>query len=885
MANEKTKLAKPVPRKKFTFFGGIFLCLISVIFIVNIGPVARFFTYLPSYLFGCVSFFIYIFIYILGLSFLIRDKGLKIKLNHIFFGFLLIFIALVVGTACGYNMSKFGYVSVNDFNRGFNVLDWFNTDKVSLFTANRINLGEFDEEFFLGGGVVGIFIVESLAKIKGMTGNVVIVISILVLVIGLVLLFMTKIRQFFASDKPAKEKQNKEQVSKKVVQNEPVLETKDEIASTKVEQSQINFEMPKGNLYIGGGSFDIARFRRSSNNIDTTKTISSAQANETVIKEELAPSQAKFKINGGYEEPKPQNTDPYQGYEQEIDNGSNTVENEWIQGSLFQDEEVKPVVNQNVVQSLPENTINSAVASRMVSPAPAIDQTPELKAATKKPIKWIPPDAEMLEVYETSAAESANIQAAEERKELINQSFADFNIGANAESYTIGPSVTRFNISYSRNEMANSIAKREIDISRRLGGLGVRFTPIVEGLVTSGLEVPNVQTTTVSFKEVFSALEDPAKKPLLVPFGKNINGEVVSAEFNDFPHMIVAGTTGSGKSIFVHSIIASLIMRNAPDKLKLVIVDPKGNEMGVYEKIPHLLTPIIVEAPKAKMILSKLVDEMNDRFKTFKAAQYSSDIKEYNKYAVKNNLEQMPYIIVVIDEFADLIENCKEISGPVQSIAQKARAAGIFMLIATQRPSTNVITGTIKANMPTHVALMTGSAVDSQTIIGTGGAEKLLGKGDMLVQCPLISKNGSVRLQGCYVTRGELSHICNYLQLNYPQEFEEKFFNLEESAAVAGKAAVASGEVTANEDNEFDLKYNAIKDWVMTLDYVSISKIQRDCAVGFNRAGRIFNKLVAEGVVGTETVANRGSPVLVKDSSCLPDVDSVPVSSDSSYIR
>ena len=250
--------------------------------------------------------------------------------------------------------------------------------------------------------------------------------------------------------------------------------------------------------------------------------------------------------------------------------------------------------------------------------------------------------------------------------------------------------------------------------------------------------------------------------------------------------------------------------------------------------------------------MEKLCQEMEERYQLF-AQNGCTNIKEYNEDAPSLGLEKLPYIMVFFDEYADIVDQCKEISMPVVSIAQKARACGIHLSIATQRPSTNVVTGVIKANLPTHVALMMASAVDSMTIIGEGGAEKLIGKGDMLVQSPLVSRVGVVRLQGCFIHRQEINRVVGYLKEHYETHYDEKYLNLEEASEQATNEYANSPEFKEAQGNTEEERYKAIKEWVLTQEYMSISRIQRECAVGFNRAGRFFLKLQAEGIVGTET--------------------------------
>ena len=327
-------------------------------------------------------------------------------------------------------------------------------------------------------------------------------------------------------------------------------------------------------------------------------------------------------------------------------------------------------------------------------------------------------------------------------------------------------------------------------------------------------------------------------------------------------------------------------MRNSPENLRLVLIDPKKVEMSKYKDIPHLLCPIINDAEVAKLTMDKLAEEMNRRYDVL-VNSGCSDIKQYAEARADDpNLEPMPYIVVFIDEFADLVDTCKEIKAPVVSIAQKARACGIHMLIATQRPSTNIIDGVIKGNLPTRVALAVASQVDSVTILGEGGAEKLLGRGDMLAQSPILSRTGRVRLQSCFIQNKEILRIVGYLREHYEPNYDPNFCNLLEAAKqAAAQDVIGSPEFQASLDNSEEEKYQSVKEWVMANEYMSMSRIQRECSVGFNRAGRFFKRLQDEGIVDTETEGNKGCPVLVHEKFYEGSSDTdVPVSSDQSEI-
>ena len=538
-------------------------------------------------------------------------------------------------------------------------------------------------------------------------------------------------------------------------------------------------------------------------------------------------------------------------------------ENEEIQEEPLEEvrvNESKPVVEERrpPVQEVRREEPKPVVEERKPV-QPVVEEKPVVQVKSTK-VDWVPPSTANLESYQTEEQVQQNIKEAEEKMEIVNQAFHDFNIPAQVVDYVIGPSITRLLIDYTSTGSVKTVAKVVPDISRRLSGVPIRFEETVPGTRYSGFEVPNPVCATVSFKEVFEALPDPAKHPTAVPFGKNITGEVIYADICKFPHMLVSGTSGSGKSVFVNSIITSLIARTSPYDLKLVLVDPKRVEMNRYRDEPHLLCPVINEASEAKVMLEKMVDLMNKRYQMFESAAYATDISDYNCWANENGQPIMPYIVIILDEYADLVYSCKEVSVPLLSITAKARACGIHVIVSTQRPSTDVITGTIKANLNTRVSLAAASGVDSTTILDETGAEDLLGHGDMLVKSSLISRSGLTRLQGCNIKTKETMYIVNYLKKNYQPEYLEEFLNLSEEEEAPTVSALESPMMTGDSDEE---KYQWIKEWAMTQDYVSMSKIQRDCSVGFNRAGRIVRRLQDEGILSTESEgSNRGFKVI-----------------------
>ena len=854
------KTHKPVSNKQFAFFGGMALCLLAVVCILNMWVVARAITLPFFFLLGLSSYLLFAYMFIQGIVLIFKKRALKVKFSLKFVGVILCLLCVDLLLTAFYK-PEYSITSFGDFVKSLNYIQ--EPKFINLFTKP------------IAGGFVGVVLFESLNNVAT---PVPFIIGFLVLFVGLAFIFMNPILSLVTehhNHRVRKPKGGSQVVNE--IQTEGFHATRDNTSDVIRGASVLDEEVPSepapapapiplnpsdmgltSDMSFRGndGVFTPAHFVPGVIPGDTPSTVMSSP---------IPPFP-------GTPKPDPTPVPPTPGPVNPAPTPSEPLRSEQL--TLDFNQPVQPIIDESVVTAQPE-------FEEPVSSTPTPDPTPApTPVLPKVKIKWIPPSNELLEVYEVSEANNANIEVAEQRSALINQILADYGIGAEIAGYTIGPSVTRYNVKYDYNVQTKSVEKVVNDIARRLGGVMCRFEPLVRGTEYSGLEIPNAKVTTVSFKDVYEQLPDVKKHPTAIAFGKNIQGDVIFEDFSSFPHLLVAGTTGSGKSIFIHSIISTLIMRNSPDNLKLVLVDPKRVEMVKYRDIPHLLCPIINDPTKAKPLLDKLVEEMNARYDLLAQGDGFSDIKEYNEYAEENGLDKIPVIIAVLDEFGDLVETCKEISRPVLLLGQKARACGIHILIATQSPTSDIITGTIKSNLPTHVALSCSNSTQSVTILGEGGAEKLLGRGDMLVQCPRIERGNLTRLQGCFIANKEISRIAGYLREHYPTQYDEKFLNLEEEAPVDGQLFVANGGNNTAMDSAEEAKYQDIKAWVMTQQYTSMSKIQRECSVGFNRAGRFFNRLVQEGIVSPQSDGNKGCKVLVHDSGIITDDDNIPVSDE-----
>ena len=594
-----------------------------------------------------------------------------------------------------------------------------------------------------------------------------------------------------------------------------------------------------------------------------------------------------------------------------------TMENDSFVSSFEQDRVVEPKVIQEkeVVDIAPASIQKPSPAKQRVvaepAPTPIQTRTPIEEAPVASPMPTVPfsssslvqnatnpdiPDAAPLPPYEMPGLDLINPPTAEDTSlleqvkteceskiEKINQLFMDMGVGASVAGFTVGPSITMYELSPEHNVSISSINKVIPDLEVRLGGVCVRFSERVLGTTHCAIEVPNDTKRSVPFYEVYTKLS--RKAPLQIPFGVDIRGEVIQGDLAEFPHMLVAGTTGSGKSIFMHGVLCSLIMHNRPEELKLLLIDPKRVEMSKYRNIPHLLCPIVKEPREALVALKKLVDEMERRYRILEECDVRDITSFNNDYAPENHKAKMPYIVCVIDEFANLVTNYKEVIQPVLDLSGKARSCGIHLIVATQRPDVKIIPGSIKNNITTRVALSVSSTEDSMTILGQGGAEDLLGKGDMLVDCGQVSRHGFVRCQGCFLSDKEIKHICDFLAAQQPQSFDSNFMDLsdhegdedDEDGSYGVPGNVSNGNGGGGSSNEQDLGnlYQRIKDYVVTQDTMSISRLQNEFGMGYPRAQKIFKQLKRDGIVGETDSRNnsKGAPVIAASANTTPEPD------------
>lgn len=453
-----------------------------------------------------------------------------------------------------------------------------------------------------------------------------------------------------------------------------------------------------------------------------------------------------------------------------------------------------------------------------------------------------------------------NIEAVKQNITTLEKVLADFEIPGKIKECHIGPSVTQYELELKAGTKVNKLLSIQKEIALNLAAKDVRIQAPIPGKSTIGIELPNKVNSAVSFREVLSKLPEPSDKSLLaVGLGKDIMGTVKWAEINATPHLLIAGATGSGKSVCINCIIASILMRTKPDEVKLVMVDPKKVELSMYNGVPHLLTPVVTDPKKASIALKNIVVEMERRYQVFEDTK-CKNISSYNKMCETNtDYVKMPYIVFIIDELADLmLVAAKDVEDSIMRITQMARAAGIHLIVATQRPSTDVITGVVKANIPSRISFAVSSSIDSRTILDQTGAEKLLGKGDMLFKP--MGENVPIRIQGAYVSDEELQKIVDFTISQQKANYDHSI--TEERGGEGADAGKYDDDYESKEEYD-DPLYNDIVDFAMEFGKISASLIQRKYRIGYNRAARIVDLLEERGIIGPQN-GSKPREVLVK---------------------
>ena len=470
--------------------------------------------------------------------------------------------------------------------------------------------------------------------------------------------------------------------------------------------------------------------------------------------------------------------------------------------------------------------------------------------SVQKPEYCFPP-IDLLKRPTRSAADGTDEMRDNSRR--LNETLASFNIDAHIINVTRGPSVTRYEVELDKGVRLNKLTGCADDIALSLGASGVRIAAVPGKISVVGIEVPNRTVTTVSLREVLDSAEfAKAKSKSSIGLGKSIDGNCVVGNIAKMPHLLIAGTTGSGKSVCMNSIIISLLYKAGPEDVKLIMVDPKMVELGIYNGIPQLLIPVVTDPKKAAGSLQWAVTEMLRRYKMM-SDMGVRDLESYNSIVMsEEGGQKLPQVVIIIDELADLMMvAAKEVEDSICRIAQMGRAAGMHLIIATQRPSANVITGLMKANIPSRIAFSVASAMESRIILDTMGAEKLVGKGDMLY-AP-IGSGKPLRVQGCFVTDGEVEAVAEYVKDHYVADYNQQVLEeIEKKAQQTGskKPASVSDPDPSDEELEGDEMLPAAVDVILETGQASVSMLQRRLKLGYARAARIVDEMEEKGIVG-----------------------------------
>ncbi|MFD1418371.1 DNA translocase FtsK [Companilactobacillus keshanensis] len=440
--------------------------------------------------------------------------------------------------------------------------------------------------------------------------------------------------------------------------------------------------------------------------------------------------------------------------------------------------------------------------------------------------------------------QSGEVRLIDENKDKLKQTFKSFGVNVEVKKASLGPTITKYEIQPAVGVKVSKIVNLADDLALALAAKDIRIEAPIPGKSFVGIEVPNQAISTVSFRDITENQKDKTH-PLIVPLGKDVSGNIIEANITKMPHLLIAGSTGSGKSVAINTIITGILMKAKPNEVKLILIDPKMVELNIYNGIPHLLIPVVTDARRAAGALQKAVKEMERRYKLFadtnhrNIGEYNDDVDKFNKTADKDKqMEKLPFIVVIVDELSDLMMVAgHEVEAAIVRLAQMARAAGLHIIIATQRPSVDVITGLIKANIPSRMAFAVSSGVDSRTILDSVGAEKLLGRGDMLFQP--IGKSKPVRIQGAYISESEVENVVKFVSEQQSAEYDEDMIptDIEEK-----------GE---DSDTPNDEHWDDAVDLIVKQQSASVSMLQRRFQIGYNRAARMVDQMEEKGIVGS----------------------------------
>lgn len=800
---DETKKPKKITVEAEVALLGLLLAVVSLIGLLNQGWLGGFFTYCLVYLFGSMYFVILLFNVYFGLYLFFKKKkpSITLGINGVAVIGLLYFLLIAA--------SKFDNASLNNWYSYMS--NNFNNATLSSF---KINLKKLD---ITGGGLIGY---GSYTLLVSLMGEFVSVVIIILVILGCLYVLLKKPIMFISKKIIALVKKIKEKKKNK----KESMNNNDSVANVEEENIEEIKEEELKPFVKEKLAFEVSKEPEIRKNGKLTFDI----FHEPIFEDEKKIFNEINEVNDSFNETVSEEVrDVMQDNIEFSDDGL----------EFFGEEEIERE------EKLKEKVIVEDNIEEIKEKEPFISEEVKLEEVIKEE-----PKKEINSVYDLlneNIENNAYIELKDEADlncDKINQKLNELNIKASVTDYIIGPCVTRYEIVPEIGVRVSSIVNIENDLKLALAAVKTRMEAPIPGKSAVGIEVANKKRYPVYLKEVLKPFENDTSK-LLVGIGKDLNNKEVVLNIDKMPHLLVAGATGSGKSVCINSMIVSLLLRTTPDEVKMILIDPKKVEMLPYANMPHLLCPVVIDPKKASVALKKVVKEMDSRYDKF-ANNGVRNIEGYNKLMESKGEPLLPNIVVIIDELADLmLVAAKEVEESIQRITQLARAAGIYLIVATQRPSVDVITGVIKANIPSRIAFSVSSQIDSRTIIDRGGAEQLLGKGDMLMD---ISGSGTLnRVQGVFVSDDEIFNVVNYIKSKYNVNYDNEFLNLEEE----NKEQVNNNLASSEDNNNDEALYEEIKDFVIRNQKASTSLLQRYFMLGYARAARMMDKLESEKII------------------------------------
>lgn len=788
-----------VPDDPFNYAGLIsFLCVAALIYfsITKTGPVGLFINNLLSYLFGNLYLVLLISLFVCAFINVFLTK--KVKFNIWFYigiGILNVAVMLLSTVLFYGKVSEFPFTIVSTA---------FSYIKL-LFTADVI----------FGGGLIGTLLMYFCMSTFDYAGTITILV-LLFLIAAILLIPLGVYKVFINGAKDAsintihgvKDRVN-DMNERRQIKNELnrlELERRTKLANRqRIEEEQRRASLQRDIHNIFNENLSIPTMEKEEEKIEDVKNTSDF-SKTYFLDDDIKVEQTSLDVGGSGLES--------DGLESKVED-STKVKTDIELEPVLNDDEVEPV-HKNKVYHLPPMSLLTNIAS--------------------------------------SKASNINKNSAEVKGQKLIEILSNFGIQARLTNTFIGPSVTKFEIVPDENIKVNKISGISDNIKMGLAAKDIRIEAPIPGRSAVGVEIPNAENVMVRMSELTKSEKFKDKsKQLLFTLGKDLMGEPVYCELNKMPHLLVAGATGSGKSVCMNTIIISYLLRSDPKDLKIVLIDPKKVEFTPYHDIPHLLWPVITDSDMASMMLKKAVVIMEERYDAFADAGVR-DIKSFNDLVIKHNasvgdseskMEKMPYIVIIIDELADLMMTAKkEVEASIQRLTQLSRACGIHMIVATQRPSTDVITGLIKSNIPSRISFAVSSSIDSRTILDQTGAEKLLGHGDMLYLPQ--GESGPIRVQGCFVTDDEIKRITDYCKKQAGLDYDDTYFEIKRN--LEGESFSYSSE--SNNPREKDALYDEVVEYVTQAQKASTSLLQRRFGIGYNRSARIIDELEKNGIIG-----------------------------------